>query len=183
MTNTLFCIRCGTQHSDHDWPKTCNSCGHIHWKNPIPVATILQPMTDGSRTGLLVLKRAIEPNLGDWSLPGGFMEDNGESAETAALRELYEETGLIVDTPPSIVFSESTKSGQLLIMVESNVVLHYNPSEIKLCSENSDFKVAWEPEKLAFPIHNKGMKFWFDRQERFNRLIWSVTTMPGIDVV
>lgn len=44
---------------------------------------------------LLLIKRAKPPEAGCWTLPGGRVE-NGECLEEAAVREVYEETGLII---------------------------------------------------------------------------------------
>jgi 8-oxo-dGTP diphosphatase len=44
---------------------------------------------------LLLVKRAQEPGLGRWSLPGGLLE-LGETLQQGVMREVYEETGLIV---------------------------------------------------------------------------------------
>ena len=44
---------------------------------------------------LLVIRRGQEPAVGRWTLPGGRIEP-GESAEDAVVREVLEETGLVV---------------------------------------------------------------------------------------
>lgn len=41
---------------------------------------------------ILLCRRAIEPRMGFWTLPAGFME-NGETAAQAAARETLEEAG------------------------------------------------------------------------------------------
>ncbi|MFD1819667.1 ADP-ribose pyrophosphatase YjhB, NUDIX family [Pseudarcicella hirudinis] len=48
---------------------------------------------DGEELKLLLVKRNIEPEIGKWSLMGGFLNE-GEDLEVAAERILYERTGL-----------------------------------------------------------------------------------------
>ena len=48
---------------------------------------------DGTKLRVLLVERGIEPFKGRWAFPGGFLKMD-ESAETGALRELKEETGL-----------------------------------------------------------------------------------------
>lgn len=54
---------------------------------------IRRMMTDGPR--VLLVKRGHPPKKGYWSIPGG-KQEFGETTREAALREIHEETGLIV---------------------------------------------------------------------------------------
>jgi 8-oxo-dGTP diphosphatase len=64
---------------------------------------------------VLLIRRGTKPLAGDWSIPGGRIEF-GERAETAALRELMEETGVtaqllgIVDVVDAIFTSRTTSA-------------------------------------------------------------------------
>lgn len=70
----------------------CDSCGYIHFLNPVPGVGMLIEQEGG----IVLIKRRNPPHQHQWTLPSGFVEAD-ESAEEAAIREAYEETGLIVE--------------------------------------------------------------------------------------
>lgn len=51
---------------------------------------------DGRELQILLIKRGNKPFQGCWAFPGGFMNMD-ETAESGALRELQEETGLVIN--------------------------------------------------------------------------------------
>ncbi|MDP3872831.1 MAG: NUDIX hydrolase [Methyloversatilis sp.] len=87
-----FCADCGSKVEqrvpvgDNRLRHVCPACGTIHYQNPRMVVGTL-PVWEGQ---VLLCRRAIEPRLGYWTLPAGFLE-NGESAADGALRETLEE--------------------------------------------------------------------------------------------
>jgi ADP-ribose pyrophosphatase YjhB (NUDIX family) len=101
-----FCTRCGNNVSfeiplgDALPRHVCKRCGHIHYENPRLVVGCVASWEDR----ILLCRRAIEPRLGYWTLPAGFME-NGETTSEAAIRETLEEAGanIIVDAPFTMV--------------------------------------------------------------------------------
>jgi 8-oxo-dGTP diphosphatase len=87
-----FCPTCG-----HDLggerrgpdPVVCPGCHRTVWFNPKPCSGAL--VIRGGKA--MLSRRAIEPALGAWDVPGGFCHV-GEHPEETARRELFEETGL-----------------------------------------------------------------------------------------
>jgi ADP-ribose pyrophosphatase YjhB (NUDIX family) len=87
-----FCSQCGNPviqripEGDSRLRYVCEHCHTIHYQNPNIVAGCLPVWGEQ----VLLCRRAIEPRLGYWTLPAGFME-NGETIEQAARRETVEE--------------------------------------------------------------------------------------------
>ena len=91
-----YCSRCGAPLivrliETEDRPRLMCDRGHILYVNPVLVVGVIPER----RGRILLLRRAIEPRLGTWTFPGGFMEID-ETVEEAAAREAREEVGLHV---------------------------------------------------------------------------------------
>jgi 8-oxo-dGTP diphosphatase len=91
-----YCPACGTplvgQVVDHRPRRVCPACGRIHWRNAKPCAGALV-VRNGK---VLLVRRAVEPFLGYWDIPGGFCEAD-EHPTATAIREVREETGLEIE--------------------------------------------------------------------------------------
>ncbi len=69
--------------------------GYDPWRYP-PLAVTVDIVTFtivGDQLQVLLIRRGEDPYKGRWALPGGFVRDD-EDLESAALRELHEETGV-----------------------------------------------------------------------------------------
>lgn len=86
-----FCSDCGAALSAGP-AFHCSDCGRTHFVNPRLVATCLAEW----QGHVLLCRRAIEPALGLWSLPGGYVEAS-EPIQSAAERETREEACAVVD--------------------------------------------------------------------------------------
>jgi ADP-ribose pyrophosphatase YjhB (NUDIX family) len=97
--NLNYCSRCGKPLSFGPLEAetrdrlVCDDCGFIAYVNPRVVVSTL-PVTDDGR--VILIRRAIEPGLGSWAQPGGFLEID-ETAQAGAVRETLEETNIHVE--------------------------------------------------------------------------------------
>ena len=66
---------------------------------------------------VLLVRRAKPPRQDDWSLPGGRIEW-GEKAADAALRELYEETGVRADLAGLVDVVDFLSEGRHFVLVD-----------------------------------------------------------------
>jgi 8-oxo-dGTP diphosphatase len=92
-----FCLACGAELADLDeggrTRRACSACGFVRYRGPAPGVAVL--VVDEER--FLLCRR--QPNAfegGKWCLPCGYLEFD-EDFLTAALREVEEETGLVVE--------------------------------------------------------------------------------------
>jgi ADP-ribose pyrophosphatase YjhB (NUDIX family) len=69
----------------------CDACGFVSYANPRLAACTIA-VVDG---GIVLVKRANEPQRGKWVFPGGYV-DRGEAVAAAAIRETREEVKLRV---------------------------------------------------------------------------------------
>ena len=152
-----FCPRCASalEPREVEGKKrlACSQCGNIHYLDPKVAATSIV-----ERNGkVLMVRRATEPGLGLWSLPGGYV-DRGEHVEAAAAREFLEETGLEVNVTALVgVFSEASHP-VILVAYDSQIA----GGDLKPGSEvmELDFFSLEHLPSLAFPRDHQILEGW-----------------------
>jgi ADP-ribose pyrophosphatase YjhB (NUDIX family) len=149
LARTLnFCSRCGTElvfgviDGEHRERLACPSCGHIAYVNPRLVVTTI-PVTDEGR--ILLLRRGLEPGLGSWAQPGGFLEVD-ETVTEGAIRETFEETGLIVEPGELIGLYSRLEAAVIVLAFEARIT----GGQLRTSPEASDIR-AFDAHALPWP--------------------------------
>ena len=125
LASTLnYCTRCGDalrfgpiEGEDRD-RLACQACGQIAYVNPRLVVTTI-PINDAGE--VILLRRGIEPGMGWWAQPGGFLEVD-ETVTEAAIRETLEETGLLIEPGEIIGLYTRLEAAVVTIAFEARIV-------------------------------------------------------------
>jgi ADP-ribose pyrophosphatase YjhB (NUDIX family) len=147
-----FCSHCGakvafkTPPGDHLPRHVCDQCGTVHYANPKLVVGCV-PEFDQR---ILLCKRGIEPRLGYWTVPAGFME-NGETLQQAAARESHEEAQTEVEIGSLLTVVHVTHAHQVHVFFRARMRhAHFGvtpeSTEVKLVAID---EIPWN--ELAFP--------------------------------
>jgi ADP-ribose pyrophosphatase YjhB (NUDIX family) len=157
------CSYCGEAFAENaPWPRTCRRCGEISFRNPLPVCVVLVPCMDGSGIpGLLAVRRAIPPKVGELALPGGFI-NYGETWQEAGAREVFEESGVRVDPEEISEFHVRSAPDSTLIIFglaqaqPLELLPPFEPNE-----EASERVVLSAPVDMAFGLHSEMARIYF----------------------
>ncbi len=147
-----FCSNCGSRvvlkvpEADFLQRHVCENCGVIHYQNPKGVVGSV-PEYQGR---ILICKRGIEPRLGYWTIPAGFME-NDETLEAGAAREAKEEARIDVEIGSLLLLANVTHAHQVHVFFRSRMrTPEFAPTheslEVRLVDEKD---IPWAD--LAFP--------------------------------
>ena len=150
------CSFCGQAFdANQRWPRVCTACGNTTFLNPLPVAVILLPVDEG----VLLVRRNIEPQIGQLALPGGYM-NLGETWQQAGTRELFEETGIIIRPADVREFRVKSAPGGTTLLVfgiaptmRSQDLPEFVPNE-----ETQEVCVINAPQELAFSTHTEALR-------------------------
>ncbi|HET9041693.1 MAG TPA: NUDIX hydrolase [Burkholderiales bacterium] len=157
-----FCSNCGAPvelrvPAGDNLPRhVCPTCETIHYQNPKMVIGCIAEWEDR----ILLCRRAIEPRLGLWTLPAGFME-NGETVAQAALRETLEEANARVELAAMYSVLSVPHVNQVHIFYRGRLLdLGFGPGEESLeVALFAEADVPWK--ELAFRTISTTLRHYY----------------------
>ena len=157
-----YCNQCGglttlkIPHGDNLPRVVCENCGFIQYENPRVIVGCIPEWKDQ----ILLCKRAIEPRLGFWTLPAGFLENN-ETTQEGALRETKEEANASATIIDVFSLIDIPHINQVYLLYrakleDANFSATFESSDVALFDESS---IPWDD--IAFAAIKKSLKRYF----------------------
>ena len=157
-----FCSACGAR-VEHRVPPgdslarhICTNCGMIHYENPKMVVGCIPEWENG----ILLCRRAIEPRLGLWTVPAGFME-NGETTAEGAARETFEEANAKVEILGLYALFNIPHINQVYMLFRARLLdLDFSAGAETLETELfEEERIPWD--QIAFVTVRRTLKHYF----------------------
>jgi ADP-ribose pyrophosphatase YjhB (NUDIX family) len=138
----------------------CSGCGVIHYQNPKLVIGSIPIWDQDGDTRVLLCRRAIEPRMGYWTLPAGFME-NAETTAAGAQRETEEEAGARIALHDVFTMMNVPHVHQVHLfyratLLDLNYLAGIESLEVQLFSEAT---IPWD--EIAFPTVSLTLELFF----------------------
>ena len=160
VEDVKFCIRCGTpteyeQRSGRQRP-VCPECGWIYFPDPkVAAAAVIEENGE-----ILLVRRAVNPYKGEWTLPAGFI-DAGETPTEALERECLEETGFKVRATEllDVVYGQEHPGGAHILIVYKAVILSGSIRAGDDVDEVAFFDPQNPPSQIAFKTTRAVLKY------------------------
>lgn len=167
-SHIVYCPNCATALETRlvaDKPRrACPNCDYIHFTDP-KVGVGVLVIEDGK---VLLVRRAMEPEVGKWSLPAGYL-DYGEDPKKTAVREVLEETNIEVEISDllDVYFNaEAVDQGGASVFIL--YIARFHGGEIQ-AGDDADDAAFFPPDKLpelAFASTIDAIRRW--RQEELS---------------
>jgi 8-oxo-dGTP diphosphatase len=141
-----FCPRCGggldkrVIRSHEPKRLVCQACSFVFYQDPKVVAGTVFTLNGG----IVLLKRGVEPAMGKWVFPGGYV-DRGESVPEAAVRETKEESQLDVKLGPLLNIYSYAGSPNVIVVYTAEVI----GGELTAADESVEARI-FSPDELPW---------------------------------
>ena len=147
----------------------CPYCQTVHYENPLNVVGTVPVWGDK----VLLCKRNIEPRLGKWTLPAGFME-LGETLAQGAARETVEEAGAQFEMQELFSIMNVVRVGQVHFFYRARLTSDlFDPGhetmEARLFSEQD---IPWD--EIAFRTVKQTLECYFADMKSQNFVLHQV---------
>lgn len=165
ISEILYCASCGSKVEPRlaygRVRPVCPQCGRVHFIDPKVAAGAVI-----SRAGrILLVRRAVEPLVGKWTIPAGFVEAD-EDPRAAAARECLEETGLEVEISDllDVVYGLEHPGGASIVIIYRGEIMGGQPSAHDDVDAVDFFAPDQLPE-LAFRATQAAIQSWRERRQ------------------